>query len=191
VKFAMQPRIAGLARKYLRVPCRLSEVTVMLDRPTTSAPRESQNWHRDPDDWSQLSAFVYLSDVDSRTAPFCYVPLPESRRLYGKVGRFRTFDTWHVIPDGAMERFISRAHWNEVVGPKGTVTFIDSAACYHRGKRAEAGPRLSLHLIFTSTLSRMEMRSPWGDLVSGEPRRIYASESPAYTVASAAPRRGA
>lgn len=189
VRFALQPRIAGLARQYLRVPCRLSEVTVMLDRPTTEAPRESQNWHRDPDDWSQLSVFLYLSDVGTDTAPFCYVPLNESRKLYGRVGRFRQFETWHVIPDAVMERFVPREHWTEVVGPTGTVTFIDSAACYHRGKRSVAGPRLSLHLIFTSTLSRMEMKSSWKQLLERESARVYASESPGYAVASAMPRK--
>lgn len=186
LKFALQPRIAGLARQYLKVPCQLGECTVMLDRPTDSAPRESQNWHRDPDDWTTLSVFVYLSDVTTDTAPFCYVPLPESRKVYGKVGKFRQFETWHVISDETMERMVPREQWVEVTGPTGTVTFIDSASCYHRGKRAESARRLSLHLIFTSTLSRMEMKRPWKRLLEPDSRRLYASESPGYTVASAA-----
>jgi hypothetical protein len=190
VKFALQPRIAGLAREYLKVPCQLSEVTVMLDRSTTDPPRESQNWHRDPDDWTTLSVFVYLSDVGTDTAPFCYVPFQESRRLYGKVGKFRRFQTWHVIPDEMMEQTVPRERWLEVTGPTGTVTFIDSASCYHRGKRAVSARRLSLHLIFTSTLSRMEMNHPWKRLLARESERRYASESPRHMVASALPRAG-
>lgn len=186
VKFALQPKIAGLAAQSLRVPCQLSEVSILLDRPTPEPPRESQNWHRDPDDWVTMSAFVYLSDVDTNTAPYCYVPLDKSRKLYDKVGKFRKFPTWHVIDDETMEQVIPRKHWIEVIGPTGTVTFIDAASCYHRGKQAATGRRLSMHLIFTSVLSRMEMNQPWERLQDAS-QRMYASESPRYMVASAAP----
>lgn len=191
VKFALQPRIAGLVQKHFRMPFRLNEVTVLLDRPTSDPPAESQLWHRDPDDWITVSVFVYLSSVGTDTAPFCYIPLDQSRRLYGKVGKFRQFPTWHLISDTTMEEFVPREHWVEVTGPKGTLTFIDSASCYHRGKQAVSAGRLSMHLIFTSTLTRMELPERWEHLIPRESERKYASESPLYQVASAIPLRAA
>jgi hypothetical protein len=189
VKFAMQPRIAGMVQKYFRIPCRLHEVTVLLDRPTPGPPAESQNWHRDPDDFLTVSLFVYLSDVTSVAAPFCYIPLEQSRKLYGKVGAFREFPTWHVIPDETMESIVPREHWIEVEGPKGTIVCIDSASCYHRGKQSTAARRLSMHLIFTSTMTRMELMESDEELRRTECERVHASESPRYSVASSAPQR--
>jgi hypothetical protein len=190
VKFALQPRILGLVRKHFRMPFRLNEVTVLLDRPTSGPAVESQLWHRDPDDWITVSVFVYLSSVGTDTAPFCYIPLDQSRKLYGKVGKFRQFPTWHLISDATMEALVPRKQWVEVIGQRGTVTFIDSASCYHRGKQAVSAGRLSMHLIFTSPLSRMELKEDWDHLLPRESERKYASESPLYQVASSAPLRG-
>lgn len=190
VKFALQPKIAGLVANYFRMPCQLNEAKVLLYRPTSGSPLASQNWHRDPEDWMTVSVIVYLNEVGAGAAPFCYVPLNHSRKLYGRSGRFREFRDWRVTPDTVMEKMVPREHWVEVTGPKGTVVFIDSASCYHRGKQAVSGRRLSLQLIFTSTFTRMDlMEKEWARLLRPESERKYAFESPLYSIASSSPLR--
>jgi len=185
VQFAMQPRLVGLVQKYLGMPCRLKEVRVMLDRPTASEPRASQKWHRDPDDWMTVGVFVYLRDVDTNAAPFCYIPSHRCGSLHGRVGSFRRFSRWQTLPDAMMETLIPREHWVEVTGATGTATFVDIAACYHRVKPAVSSRRLSLQLVFTSAFTRMEMTERTARLFQAESERKYASESPEYVVASA------
>lgn len=183
-KFALQPKIAGLVRNYFGIPCRLNEIRILLDRPTPDPPSGAQNWHRDPDDWMTVSVITYLCDVGAETAPFCYLPFRESRRLYGKVGKFREFSSWRVANDAAMEKMCPREHWVEVTGPKGTMIFLDSASCYHRGKKAVSGRRLCLQLVFTSTFSRMDLLEKWDRLRRPDFERRHAFESPAYSIPS-------
>jgi hypothetical protein len=187
VKFALQPRIAGLVQRYFGVPCHLNEVRLLLSRPTPGhAPSGPQHWHRDPDDWMTVSVFVYLTDVDEGTAPFCYVPLQHSRSLYGRAGMFRQLA--RITPDHVMETVVPREHWVEVTGPKGTVVFLDSASCYHRGKQARSGQRLCLQLVFCSTWSRMDLIDEGFRLSRPEWERRHTYESPDYAIESSAPR---
>lgn len=183
-KFALQPKIAGLVQQYFGIPCRLNEIRVLVDRPTPGPPSASQNWHRDPDDWMTVFVVTYLRDVAADTGPFCYLPFRESRKLYGKAGRFRESPSWRVTEDAQMEKICPRRHWVEVSGPKGTMIFLDSASCYHRGKKPVSGRRLSLQLVFTSTFSRMDLLEKWDRLRRPDFERRHPFESPAYSIPS-------
>ncbi|MBI3543829.1 MAG: phytanoyl-CoA dioxygenase family protein [Deltaproteobacteria bacterium] len=154
-KFAMQPRILELARSYLGVTPQYFAQCLWMDIPTEADPVDTQKWHRDPDDFKCLKVFVQLSEVTPETGPFCYVPVEHSRKLYGQFGKFRRFDHRHRVSDEEMREYVPEKDWVTVTGPVGTVAFVDTASCFHRGLKPRSGRRFMFQAVFTSAAPRV------------------------------------
>src|SRR5439155_21226147 len=69
-RFALQPSILRIANAYFGMLTRMRYYNVWHNFPSQAQARESQLWHRDPEDLYILKVFVYLSDVDQGAGPF-------------------------------------------------------------------------------------------------------------------------
>src|SRR5215813_7545771 len=74
VRYALQPEILNIVNGYYGMLTRLRYYNVWHTFPTQQPPRESQLWHRDPEDRYILKMFVYLTDVDEGAGPLTYAP---------------------------------------------------------------------------------------------------------------------
>src|SRR5215218_7091532 len=68
------PAILDVVNSYFAMYTRLRQFNFWRNFATKTPPRNSQLWHRDPDDRLIVNLFVYLSDVDSGAGPLSYVP---------------------------------------------------------------------------------------------------------------------
>jgi hypothetical protein len=179
VRFALQPEIVELANGYFGMYTRLRYYNVWHTLPSSSPPRESQLWHRDPEDRAVFKVFVYLSDVDEGAGALTYasgthgqgsvkIEPPSNRFREGGVRVRRS-------TDAQMETVVPRARWKTVAGPRGTIAFVDTRG-YHKGGYARTHDRIVYTCMFTSraSISPEVFRRAAPVSAEGERWRAYA-----------------
>jgi hypothetical protein len=104
----------------------------------------AQLYHFDMDRLKFLKFFVYLTDVDTRTSPHCYVRGSRHRKPEALLrdGRFTDEEIAGQYP---AEDLV------EIVAPAGSIFAVDTRG-FHKGKVMESGERLVLQLEFASSL---------------------------------------
>jgi len=154
-RFALQQEILDLANSYFGMYTNLRYYNVWHTFATDCAPRESQLWHRDREDFHVLKMFLYVSDVDETSGAFNYVSgtHPKGKRrqlapyfLEGGVARSN---------DEQMAEAVSPEHWKKCTGPRGTIIFADTRG-YHKGGLARSRDRIMYTCMFTSPASQSE-----------------------------------
>lgn len=151
---AIHAPLLGLVNSYLGMRGRLQGIQGWLDVPTGGAPTETQLWHRDDDDISNLKVFVYLNEVSRANGPFCYIPgtHPGGRRAMPPAwaGRER-------ISDAEMAAVVPQEEWRICTAPPVTVVIADTCG-YHKGLQPQAGQRLLLAWQYTSGRPKSQRR---------------------------------
>ena len=153
VRFALQPPILQIANSYFGMRTRLRFYNAWHNFATNGPARDSQLWHRDPEDRFILKVFVYLSDVCDGAGPFYY-----ASGSHGK-GNLRR------LPAGVSQRGARRSSdaemglvvppdsWVKAVGPEGTVIFADTRG-FHKGGFARSKERILYNCMFTSQATK-------------------------------------
>jgi hypothetical protein len=157
--FVLSPSVLKVTADYMR-QCptlsrtrppgvRITESSAKYDPGAGGPPRDSQMYHRDLHDSPLMYVIVLVRDTGPESGPFTYLSASDSDRVakatgYGKRGNpYRLTDEQvyeHVSPDAAMP----------LVGPKGTVLFIDSNRCFHFGSRDCDPPRYQVMYALTT-----------------------------------------
>jgi hypothetical protein len=158
VRFSVQPAILGVVNSYFGMFTRLRGFNFWRNIATTAPPRNSQLWHRDPEDRRIIKLFVYLSDVDAGAGPLTYVPGTHSR------GALRVQPESYLeepgdplrSTDAQMSAVVPPDRWLTATGPRGTVVLVDTRG-YHKGGQARDRDRILYTATFTS------QRSYWPD----------------------------
>lgn len=136
-RFASQPEIRQVADQYLGLSSRLRGCNTWLTLVSNAQARQSQTWHRDPEDRYVVKIFTLLSDVDQGCGPFQYAPA--SHMKSGNAG-LKAF-TKYGLSDDEMDGLVPRAQWFYGTGQPGTIVFADTRG-YHKGGLARKGERL-------------------------------------------------
>lgn len=154
VRFALQKPILNIANAYFGMRTRLRYYNVWHTLATQVPPRDSQLWHRDPEDYYILKVFVYLSDVDDGAGPVFYAAgshlkgnLRKEPAYSQKRGDARRTD------DPQMAEVIPPERWVKATGPKGTIIFADTRG-YHKGGLARERDRIMYLCMFTSQAAK-------------------------------------
>jgi hypothetical protein len=154
VRFGLQSVILNLVNAYLGMYVRLRAFNVWHNFPSSLPPRNSQLWHRDPEDRYLVKLFVYLTDVTDAPGPLTYAlgthglgsikSRPRAARAED-TGAFRSTDeqTSVVVPKG---------RWLTTMGQKGTVVLADTRG-YHKAGLARDCDRILYTCMFTSQAS--------------------------------------
>ena len=146
-----------LASLYFQAPAFVSGTYAWWHYPSLD-PRipNSQLWHRDRDDFSQLKLFFYVTDVDSESGPHAFVPFTHNPEHFEHVfapseinnplatGSKHGFLTTEQLtslfhPDVQIQRFIS---------PAGSC-FIEDPRGFHRALSPTSKPRLIFSINWT------------------------------------------
>lgn len=118
--------------------------------------RESQRWHRDPEDIRMCKFFVYLSDVDTTSGPFTYVKGSHLGGPYRSV--FPQQRPRGVYPpEGGVEAQIPADAFQVCTGVAGTVIFADTSGL-HRGGYATEKERVMYTAGFMSDAASTPLR---------------------------------
>ena len=156
VRFALQRQLLDIVNGYFGMFAKLRYYNVWHNLATTNEPRESQLWHRDPEDRCILKLFVYFTDIDEGAGPLSYVPrthargdftveAPSTVYLEGRT-RVRRSD------DSQMSVVAPKSRWVTALGPRGTAVLVDTTG-YHKGGWARERDRILYTCMFTSQAS--------------------------------------
>jgi hypothetical protein len=114
----------GLPPRYLGV-----EVKREIVNPAEGHSHDAvRRWHLDHEDRRILKVIVYLSDVDSGSAPFGYVDLSTSEALLG--GRQHAYNSARL--DEVVRAKVPLHKRRQVTGPRMTAIYVDTGRVLHR-----------------------------------------------------------
>ena len=158
VRFALQPEVMSIVNSYFGMLARLRAFNVWHNVPTNQPPRDSQLWHRDPEDRCVLKMFVFLHELDETSGPLSYVPGTHA------LGTVKADPESHVFKEGRkyvkrsddeqMNALVPQQKWITATGPKGTIVLVDTRG-YHKGGAVSEHDRLVYLCMFTSQASTL------------------------------------
>ncbi len=152
--FILSDELISLASHYFgQVPV-LSRVDLWWSPPNESKA-ESQLYHYDGEDKSQLKVILNVVDVDENTGPFTFLTAGASE----KIGKSRRHSA--RLDDDAVESTVGLDAVTRLIGPAGTVGAVDTSRCLHYGSRGNTRERLILMLQFTRFLAPKASLPTW------------------------------
>ncbi len=159
------PEMLGLATRHLgEVP--LLAGMFLWWTPANETVAESQMWHRDGEDRTQLKIFVNVTDVDAACGPLTFIGAAASRRIRGPdasaLGR--------RLDDAAFAGTAPRA----LTGPAGSGGAVDTSACFHYGSRGNRRERVVLMAQFTRFCAPKVTPAAWLPMAGLDPAQRLA-----------------
>lgn len=147
---ALDPKLLEIVGSYLGLWPSLYSVNAWLHYPTDEPAKQSQLWHRDPEDLTLVKAFIYLDEVGETSGPFTYIP---GTQPFGpRTGAARQLEKQKRVTDEEIGRVFHPDSWRICTGPANTMILADTVG-YHRGGKPSAGRRILIALTFTSGAS--------------------------------------
>lgn len=137
----------GLPPRYLGV-----EVKREIVNPAAGHGHEAvRRWHLDHEDRRILKIVVYLSDVDSGSAPFGYVDLPTSDGVLGGLRH-----PYHPARlDEVVRAEVPLSERRQITGPRMTAIYVDTGKVLHRVFPPLASERYSVTFAYCSRSPRL------------------------------------
>lgn len=130
----------------------------------------TQRMHWDNHDRAHVKMFCFLDAVASADGPLTVLPADKSMWLRKKTGR--VLGTHPIKDESEFYRYFTDADLVEIVGPPGTVAFVDTTSCLHYGSRTVgAGRRLAFVIHYT-------LFADYGNFRSGEFQDLNMATSP-------------
>ncbi len=152
--FIVSDEMIRLASHYFgQVPV-LSTYNMWWSPPNDSAA-ESQLYHYDGEDKSQLKVIVNVNDVSLDNGPFTFISAVDSTRI----GRTRRHSA--RLDDEAVEGIAGPDAVTRLTGPAGTVGAVDTSRCLHYGSRGNSRERVILMAQFTRFLAPKAEMPDW------------------------------
>lgn len=160
IKIAISDPMVNIPNGYFGMRSKLNQVDLWytMPSPKDSQRKFSQNWHRDPEDYKIIKAFLYLNDVEKESGPFSYI------KGTHKEGRYKDFLKKNhaydsIYPDDKiLENGIAKEDIIECTGKAGTIIFADTNG-FHRGGHGTK-ERILCIFIYTppSSISKKRMK---------------------------------
>lgn len=149
LKLALDKKLLEIVASYLGMWPRLHAIGAWMNVPTENDAKESQLWHRDPEDMSLIKVFIYLVDVDDGRGPFCYIP--KTHPFSAGAGKTPEHKDAKRITDEEMRAAFPPETWVNCTGPAGTMILADTVG-FHRGGRPMNGNRILITFTYASGL---------------------------------------
>jgi hypothetical protein len=147
LRLALDEKLLEIVSLYLGMWPRLHSIAAWLNFPSPDHAKQSQLWHRDPEDIKLLKVFIYLDDVNADRGPFCYIPKTQP---FGSRSAVNPQHADHKrITDDEMRAAIPAQDWLACTGPAGTMVLADTVG-FHRGGKPAIGNRLLITFTYTS-----------------------------------------
>lgn len=156
--FALSDELISLVSHYFDEVPVISRIDLWWSPPNESMA-ESQLYHYDGEDKSQLKVILLVNDVDADTGPFTFVDAVGS----AKVGATRRHS--ERLDDEAVESIAGKSAVTSLMGPAGSVGIVDTSRCLHYGSRGNSKERLLMMIQFTRFLAPKASMPNWGELL--------------------------
>ncbi len=175
MRFALDEEILAAVTRYLGVTPVLASVEVYHSQSNPEAGQEGSNrlrksqlLHCDGDDTRQVKAFVFCTDVEMANGPLVILDAERSRL----VRRRTRYEYRQRLTDETVRGIVGESALDPVVGPAGTVCFVDTSRCFHYGSRVAVGaaPRLAAVVQYLTPFSFLLPR----DVRAAAPYRTLA-----------------
>lgn len=161
-----EPLFLSVAEKYLGAlpkldPCNAWWTVASKDKDDSYA----QNYHFDMDTIRWLKIFVYLSDVESKNGPHCFI---RGTHRAGKIPFSLRKKGYVRLADDEVFKHFSKQDEMVFSGLKGTVIFEDTRGL-HKGQPVLEGSRLILSIQFSNAVfknSEQQMQMNHNDELS-------------------------
>jgi hypothetical protein len=140
LRLALRPDIIAAVSAYLGVVPVIAHLNVYYSAAGSDEARSSQLFHCDADATTQVKIFVHCTDVGSGNGPLTLLDASKSRDVRARLG----YHFGGKIKDRRLSGMVDVRDHRPVVGPAGTVCFVDTTQCFHFGSRVErdTAPRL-------------------------------------------------
>jgi hypothetical protein len=180
VSVCLSPGILDVVNGYLGLFSKFYYYSLHITKPVLPGeePRNSQNWHRDPEDKKMCKFFIYLNDVDEASGPFMYVQGSNIggkwRGLYPQrppAGRYP--------PIGRIEEVVPKTDLRVCTGKAGTVIFADTSG-FHKGGYATEKERI---MFMAGYISKASPRGVFYTYGSDSMKNLSGMEEPARIAA--------
>lgn len=161
LRFALRTDVLTMVSRYLGVVPLLSTITVFYSDATEGAPTSSQLYHCDGDDTRQVKVFVYCSDVTPASGPLTVLDAKTTRQVQERTGyQFRD-----RLSDDKVRMVVGDAAGHPILGPSGTIAFVDTSRCFHFGSRVapDAPPRL---------VTMIQYQTPYSFVIAADANRL-------------------
>jgi hypothetical protein len=157
MKFMIHPDLVNIASHYLGEVPVLSSARLWWS-PANASAQSSQLYHFDEEDDRQLKFFLNITDVTTENGPFTLVSATVSaeiaRHFGGSHGRFT---------DELVNRFTAKDNPTSFVGPRGTLSAVDTSRCLHFGSRGNKNDRVVLMFQYTKHSAPLGEAPKWNE----------------------------
>lgn len=164
-KFGLDNQILDLVENYLGLPPMFVGASLRIDRYAKNIS-STRKWHVDPNDHKYLKLIIYLNDVDEHGGPFEWAELKTPDVMAAIRGR-------KSVTAHELKEHCPQAQLSSMLGPAGTIGFVDTARVYHRGKV----PQASRYTLFYSFASQRPRRA---DLCRESRRKAATATIPSH-----------
>jgi hypothetical protein len=169
LRLALRQDVIAAVSSYLGMVPVIAYLQVFYSEANNDEARSSQLFHCDADATSQVKIFVLCSEVTRSNGPLTLLDAKTSRNVRSRLG----YHFGGKIKDKRLAGIIDESDHVPIVGPQGTVCFVDTTQCFHFGSRVESGttPRLVTMIQYLTPSSFMLPRdhrqgSPFRDLAT-------------------------
>lgn len=163
--FALSEKLLYMAAKYLGEYPILNNIDILRSDPShrKSDWQGSQLFHLDIIDRKILRVIIYITDVDSESGPFTFIPLAASNAIrYDKaLGYGKMFKPVSVSDEQVANCLGDMNDLIEVEGMSGDILLIDTSNCFHCGSRNYSKVRGAIMITYAS-LAKENLRSSLG-----------------------------
>jgi hypothetical protein len=169
LRLALRPDVIAAVSSYLGMVPVIAYLQVFYSEANTDEARSSQLFHCDADATKQIKIFVLCSEVTAANGPLTLLDASTSRSVRNRLG----YHFGGKIKDKRLAGIVDESDHRPIVGPPGTVCFVDTTQCFHFGSRVESGtaPRLVTMIQYLTPSSFMLPR----DHRDGSPFRHLAT----------------
>jgi hypothetical protein len=170
LRLALRPDVIAAVSSYLGMVPVIAYLQVFYSEANSDEARSSQLFHCDADATSQVKIFVLCSEVTRSNGPLTLLDAGTSRAVRSRLG----YHFGGKIKDKRLAGIVDQSNHVPIVGPPGTVCFVDTTQCFHFGSRVESGtaPRLVTMIQYLTPSSFMLPR----DHRQGSPFRHLATQ---------------
>jgi hypothetical protein len=175
LRLALRPDVIAAVSAYLGMVPVIAYLQVFYSEANSDEARSSQLFHCDADATSQVKIFVLCSEVTRSNGPLTLLDAQTSRSVRSRLG----YHFGGKIKDKHLTGIITESDHHPIVGPPGTVCFVDTTQCFHFGSRVESGtaPRLVTMIQYLTPSSFMLPRdhregSPFRHLATPQMNRV-------------------
>jgi hypothetical protein len=168
LRLALRPDVIAAVSSYLGMVPVIAYLQVFYSEAGADEARSSQLFHCDADATSQVKIFVLCSEVTASNGPLTLLDARTSRTVRSRLG----YHFGGKIKDKRLAGIVDQSDHRPIVGPPGTVCFVDTTQCFHFGSRVASGtaPRLVTMIQYLTPSSFMLPR----DHRQGSPFRHLA-----------------